>query len=656
MASNPRDPVFPAAGERAQASPQGLALLEALLEGSRDLIVAIGPDRKVTALNSRFEQAFARLYGRSLRVGDELLMARADLPGEQQRLAQLWSRALAGERFIVDEKLGDPRFTRRRYRARFAPVGDGAGGWAGAVLIAQDLGEDVRRQQGAADLAQKVGERVAGLEQSNEALLREVQERRRVQEMLHASERHLWSVVSGAHVPMLAHAEDGEVLAVSDGLVRITGYSRDRIKHIWDWLELAYGNRAADVDEIIRAHFATQRPASGLELEVRTAAGLRTWIFNSAPPQRLTDGRRYYVVSAEDVTDRRAAEAALRQSEKQAREQLHELETVYRVAPIGLSLLDRDLRFVRISETLARVDGCSVGEHIGRSVREVLPGLADIVEPRMRQVIATGEPLYDWEVAGAAPTETGAERHWLVSYFPLLDERGGVRAVGAIVRDITERRQAEEQREMLLAELAHRVKNTLASVQAIATQTLVEGKDLRQAREEFIGRLLAMSNVHNVLADCDWRGAALDQVVRAALKPFIGAAGERASVGGADFMLKPRAALTLSMTINELATNAAKYGALTRADGRIDLHWWAELEGGGAGAGSGEDRDRRMLCLDWVERNGPPVHPPARTGFGRKMIESGLAHELDGVAGMEFRPEGLRCSMRIPFARAVRTS
>ena len=153
-------------------------------------------------------------------------------------------------------------------------------------------------------------------------------------------------------------------------------------------------------------------------------------------------------------------EEALHQSEQRSHRQLLELETLYRTAPIGLALVDCDLRFLRINEKLVEIDGVPVDAHIGRTLREVVPGVADTIEPLYRRVIETGKPVTSFEIHGTTPAQPGVERDWLVDYYPLKAPDGSVQAVGAIVVEITERKRAEEE----LFKEKERAQITLASI------------------------------------------------------------------------------------------------------------------------------------------------------------------------------------------------
>lgn len=341
-----------------------------------------------------------------------------------------------------------------------------------------------------------------------------------------------------------------------------------------------------------------------------------------------------------EIEERRRADALVLAGEERLRRQLEELETIYREAPVGLCLIDRDLRFRKINTTLAAINGKPVEAYIGQSVAEILP---DTAIPMLRQVFISGEPLQNVEIQGETPKSPGTTRFWAEDFYPLKNDAGEVWAVGIVVRDVTGRRSAEAQREMLLAELEHRVKNTLAAVMSIAAHTLDGGRTLDVAREAFLGRLQALSHAHDLLAECNWRGADLAQVVRRTLTPYAGVDGFRGTVGGPPVFLQPRAALTLGMIVHELATNAAKYGSLSIPDGSLDVTWSSETFSGEA-----------IVRLIWSERGGPPVLPPTRSGFGRVLIERGLKHDLGGSAQLEFRAEGLVCVLSLPLQYAAR--
>jgi PAS domain S-box-containing protein len=207
-------------------------------------------------------------------------------------------------------------------------------------------------------------------------------------------------------------------------------------------------------------------------------------------------------------------------------------------------------------------------------------------------------------------------------------------------REIAERREAEQHRRLLMNELNHRVKNTLATVQSIAAQTLRSSALEASVRETFDARLIALSNAHNLLMSENWKGATLAEVVAAALAPYRAAGADRFAVSGPEVPLSAKTALALSMALHELAANAGKYGALSDDAGRVALAWEAE----------GREGDAR-LRIRWAERGGPPATPPQRKGFGSRLIERGLAAELGGTARLAFEPGGLVCTIEAPMPR-----
>jgi two-component sensor histidine kinase len=187
------------------------------------------------------------------------------------------------------------------------------------------------------------------------------------------------------------------------------------------------------------------------------------------------------------------------------------------------------------------------------------------------------------------------------------------------------------------------VKNTLASVQSIARQTLRGGRSAAQTEELFTARLIAMSAAHDVLTRENWEGADLREIVDGALEPFLSKGDDRIQVSGPDVRLGSRAALAIAMALHELATNAAKYGALSGEAGQVSLGWQARPAGDGA-----------RLELDWREHGGPPVTPPRTSGFGSRLLTQGLAADLAGAAELTFAPGGVVCRITAPLTTIPR--
>ncbi|HLL39589.1 MAG TPA: HWE histidine kinase domain-containing protein [Rubrobacteraceae bacterium] len=212
------------------------------------------------------------------------------------------------------------------------------------------------------------------------------------------------------------------------------------------------------------------------------------------------------------------------------------------------------------------------------------------------------------------------------------------RLYDAAQREIAERREAEKHRELLINELNHRVKNTLATVQSIAAQSLRTSAVEAEVRSRIDARLIALSDAHNLLTEHNWEGATLNRVVEMALRPHRSDRYERFEVHGPEIHLSPKTALAIAMGLHELATNAIKYGALSNEAGQVRLRWEVDPP-------QGEQR----LHMVWSETGGPPVTLPSRKGFGTRLIERGLAAELGGSVQLAYPTSGVVCTIDTPL-------
>ena len=225
---------------------------------------------------------------------------------------------------------------------------------------------------------------------------------------------------------------------------------------------------------------------------------------------------------------------------------------------------------------------------------------------------------------GDATVRTGAS--------PFTGEIGMLgHSLDEMMDEITRRQQ---DRELLFNELDHRVKNTLATVQAIAISTFNTPERGKAAVPEFSARIVALGKAHDVLTREKWEGAHLREIAMRVMEPVTGRAGERCAIDGPDVFLEPRQALAFTMVLHELCTNAVKYGALSQPSGTVRVSW--DL---------GPESIRPSLALTWKEHDGPPVMTPERTGFGSRLIRQGFARELGDVA-LDFEPDGVRCVIR----------
>jgi len=228
---------------------------------------------------------------------------------------------------------------------------------------------------------------------------------------------------------------------------------------------------------------------------------------------------------------------------------------------------------------------------------------------------------------------------------PVRNEEGAIVQHFISFVDLTKHKQDQAHCKMLIDELNHRVKNTLSTVQSIVVQALRTPASPETIRESIESRLFALSRSHDLLTSDHWEGAGLHDLVDNALEPFgvAGGRAERFLVTGENVRLPPKATLTLAIAFHELATNAVKYGAFSNEAGSILIDWRVEPAASG-----------KRLILSWREKDGPPVTPPSRKGFGSWVLERGLAHELEGSVSLDYRPDGVVCTIDIPLPRNAR--
>jgi len=287
-----------------------------------------------------------------------------------------------------------------------------------------------------------------------------------------------------------------------------------------------------------------------------------------------------------------------------------------------------------VNSAFAQMTGYTPGEVIGKTPRFLQGPLTErSVLDRMRSELAQ-HGTFQGETVNYRKDGTAYIVEWLIT--PLCNPDGGVAHWISVQRDVTARRRAEEHQQLLIHELNHRVKNTLATVQSIAAQTLRNAASPQQAKVSLESRLIALSRVHDVLTRQNWEGAELREIAGQALEPYSSHHEDRLHLSGPTVRLPPQAALALAMAFQELATNAVKYGALSDAAGEISLTWTISRANGAP-----------VLHVCWQELGGPRVDPPSQRGFGTRLIERSLADDLGGEVRIEFAPSGIFCEARI---------
>ncbi len=324
-------------------------------------------------------------------------------------------------------------------------------------------------------------------------------------------------------------------------------------------------------------------------------------------------------------------------SQAEPGETLDELRFTLEAANVGTWQWDVQTGRVRWSDNLEAIHGLPRGAFRGdfaSFLEDVDPRDRETVMARIQDAMARGgDYRVEYRLAGAAAGERWVEGKGRV----VLDGQGRPLRMTGICMEITERKQAEQRLELVLQELRHRVKNMLAVVQSLARQTVRHTGSLEAFAAAFQGRLEGLAGAHDLLVDTNWAGSGLRALILAQLAPFV-ERRDRLRLSGEDVILPASAVLTLGMTLHELTTNAAKYGALSVERGTIDVTWRQEAAAGGP-----------QLVLVWQERGGPPVSPPKQPSFGTQLIDAGIAHELDGRVALTFDPDGVRCELCFPM-------
>ena len=358
-----------------------------------------------------------------------------------------------------------------------------------------------------------------------------------------------------------------------------------------------------------------------VEREVRSMDGITTYLLRARPYRSAAGAIGGVVLTFIDITDRKHREAV--------QAHLSAIIDSSQDAIIGLGLDGRIMSWNAGSE---RLTGFQEDEAIGETIALILSPecITETAGVFMRTL--RGESVESYPTV--CRCKDGTRVHITMTVSSITTDEGPVSGISVIAQDVSARVDAERHRAILMAELDHRVKNTLVAVQSIARQTAQGAESTDDFLTRFEARLIALSRTHNLLLEQHWASASLREMIARELLPYSGEK-PRYSITGPDVHLSPKQALALGLGFHELATNAAKHGALASPEGHVEVTWGVDDTGG-----------RGTLWLVWLERGGARVTPPRRRGFGSRLIERGLRSELQADVTLAFEPDGLRFELR----------
>lgn len=418
-------------------------------------------------------------------------------------------------------------------------------------------------------------------------------------------------------------AIDGTLLEANALALQAGGLQREDVigRKFWDCYWWSYD------DEVRRnLQAALERARQGeivrYDVQVRMAGGQLMWIDFQIVPRRDETGRITHLIpSGLDLTARKLAEAELRASEQKFR-------GIFDNANSGVALVSLDGGWLEVNDRLCELLGYSRDQLTAKTFQDIthpddLQGDLDLVT----RLIAGDIDSYKFD---KRYLRGDGSILWAALTVALQKDTAG-RALHfiSIVSDITDRISAQQHQVLLMSELAHRLKNQLSIIQAIARQSASGMSSVDEFQDKLYGRLSALAASVDLLVNRQWDTLDLNELVAKTLAPFprrVIAAGDHVTISG-------DVAEILALAFHELATNATKYGAWSRPEGSVTLRW---------------STHNGQILIEWIEENGPEVLPPARNGFGRTIIETIAAKKLRGTAKVKYDPAGLQWQLSFP--------
>jgi PAS domain S-box-containing protein len=418
----------------------------------------------------------------------------------------------------------------------------------------------------------------------------------------------------------------GYLREVNDLAVEWCGYKREQVlgRPFWDtpWWRGSEQMKA-------RIRLATDQAAAGFafreELRYWIADGSERVVDFAMHPIRDQSGAVMFLhPTGIDITERKHFQAALRESEQR----LRWLASIVESSDDAIVSKNLDGIITSWNTGAQRVFGYTAEEAIGQPITIVIPQDRQDEERAILTRIRRGDRIDHFETV--RQRKHGSLIVVSLTVSPVKNADGEIVGASKIARDITEQRRSQEQIAILAREAEHRSRNLLANVQA--TVALSQSDTSEGLKHAIAGRIRALANVHSLFVETRWIGAELSTIAKQELAPYSQSDERRVRIDGSQVLLEPNAAQTVAMTLHELATNAAKYGALSVAKGRIELKWSRVADG--------------QLILYWTEMGGPAVQMPTREGFGSRVIQE-MVGRLSGKARFDWRPEGLVCEITL---------
>lgn len=369
------------------------------------------------------------------------------------------------------------------------------------------------------------------------------------------------------------------------------------------------------------------------EGEIRADDG-RSLLLRVRPYRTQDDRIAGAVVTFVDVSDLKSKQMEISEARSFA-------EAIVETVRHPLLALGGDLRVRSANSAFHEAFRLSPDEVVGRLIYELVDGQWNVLPLRtlLEQLVPEHRQINDYEIALGVPRL--GSRTMMMTARCITDGEGTGELILLAIEDMTERREAARHQELLVGELSHRVKNTLAVVQSIAAQTLRHSNSLETFGDAFHGRLQALARANDAILDGSWKGVTLRHTIHRSLRPFA-IEGRLMLADGPEIDLRPQACLAITMILHELTTNAVKYGALSVLTGSIEIAWRVDGR-----------EDAQTIVIEWREHGGPSVAPPSRQGQGTRFIERSIAYELSGKANIAFNPGGLHATLSFPTATSI---